>query len=118
MPLLYRWRDVPRSDDAPEMTLPASNQIPCLERRPVSVSGSGMVNYYLQLFLPHTERQSVGIDEQFEHAVPRALDLARIRAAGSSGRAVFLSSSDSSESAGRHSSAGSHPQPGLHQWQN
>ena len=44
-----------------------------------------MVNYYLQLFLPHPERLTVGIDKQFEHAVPRAVDLARVRSAGHSG---------------------------------
>ena len=42
-----------------------------------------MVNYYLQLFLPHTERQLVGIDKQFEHLIFAEVDLALARGAGS-----------------------------------
>jgi hypothetical protein len=76
-----------------------------------------MVNYYLQLFLPQPERQPVGIDEQFEYAVAKVVDLARLRTAGTAGSPVFLSSPDSFESAGYDRSAWAHPELGFHQRQ-
>lgn len=63
-----------------------------------TVAGSGMVNYYLQLFLPHPESLPVGIDEQFENAAPPAVDMARVRATGGRSLAVFLSSPDAFKS--------------------
>ena len=67
-----------------------------------TVAASGMVNYYLRLFLPHPESLPVGIDEQFENAVWPAVDMARVRAAGSLGAVIFLSSPDSFKGASHY----------------
>jgi len=81
------------------------------------VAASAMVNCYLRLFLPHPESIPVGIDQQFENAVPRALDLVRSRPAGRPGSAVFLFPPNSAESPRRQSGARSHSQFGFYQRQ-
>ncbi len=81
------------------------------------IAASAMVNYYLRLFLPHPESILVGIDQQFESTVSRAVDLVRVRTAGRPGAAVFLSSPDSSQSTRRSRRARSHPQFGFDQRQ-
>ncbi len=81
------------------------------------VAASTMVNYYLRLFLPHFESIPVGIDQQFENAVPRALDLVRSRTACRPGCAVLLFSPNSAESPRRQSGARPHSQLGFHQRQ-
>ena len=85
------------------------------ERR-VPVAASGMVNYCLQLYLPHPERRQVGIDEQFEYTVAPPVDMGRARHSRS-GRVLLLSSPDSGEGPRCDGAARSDPQPGFHQRQ-
>jgi hypothetical protein len=71
-----------------------------------------MVNYCLQLFLPHPERQQVGIDEQFEFIAEQAVALGRARGyCSGSIRVVF--SRVAAESSGHYGTAWSHPQLDL-----
>ena len=78
-----------------------------------SVVASGMVNYCLQKFLPHPERQQVGVDEQLANTVPAAVDLDRVHARGISTHSLFLSAPDSAEGSRSQSDARPHPQPGI-----
>lgn len=65
------------------------------------VAASAMVNYYLQKFLPHPESILVGIDEQFEKAVSRPVDLVGSGSGGNFVGVVFVSAPNSLEGASR-----------------
>ena len=75
-----------------------------------------MVNYYLQLFLQHSERLPVGIDEQFERAAAPAVDLARVRSGRHLRVVVLLPAPDPAKSAGGPGRTRSNPQPRFYQW--
>ena len=79
----------------------------------VSAAASGMVNYYLQFLLLHPERLLVGIDQQFEDAVGKAVDLALVRPAGTPGSPLLLSTPNPTESPHHSSRARPNSQRGF-----
>ena len=81
-------------------------------------AASAMVNYYLQFLLLHPERLLVGIDQQFEDAVGKAVDLALVRPAGTPGGPLLLSASDPAESPHYGRRARAHSQRGFDERQN
>src|SRR5579863_3526334 len=82
-----------------------------------AVAGFRMVNYYLQLFLPHPESQIVNIDEQFGSTAATAVNLMGVRRHHRIVAALFLHAPDSAQSPRLESGARNDSERGFHERQ-